>query len=152
MRELKTIYRIRAEIPARAVEESGLLSKAREIGLNLKPDDAGNVEGAWDASILTLATVLNTLQDGGVQKPLIQRRVIAFTVAGAVSKTKELVGLLRKSDAFDVSQAEDVLSGEEILRFTVPCEDAAALAKTMQDLNITKVLAIESYQVATATS
>lgn len=152
MAKLKTIYMIRAEIPARVVEQSGLLSKAREIGLNLKPDDAGNVEGAWDASLLTLAAVLKTLQEAGVQKPLIQRRVIALTVAAAVSKTKELVGLLRESGVFDVSQAEDVLSGEEILRFTVSSEDADALAKRIQELNITKVVALESYEIVTTTS
>ena len=122
MAKLKTICKIRAEIPARVVEQSGLLSKAREIGLNLKSDDAGNVEGAWDASLLTLAAVLKTLQEAGVQKPLIQRRVIALTVAAQASRTRELIEILRATGVSDASRTEDAFSGESVIRCTVSCE------------------------------
>jgi hypothetical protein len=147
MAKLKTIYKIRAEIPTRVVEQSGLLSKAHEIGLNLKPDDAGNVEGAWDASLLTLAAVLKTLQEAGVQNPLIQRRVITLTVSLEASKTRELTGILRESGVSDISQAEDVFSGESVVRGIVTCEDAELLVKRIRGLGITKVSATESYEV-----
>lgn len=149
MAKLKTKYKIRAEIPARVAEQSGLLSKAREMGLNLKPDDAGNVEGAWDASLLTLAAVFKTLQEAGVQKPLIQRRVIALTVSVEVSKTKELIGLLRESGISDVSQAEDVFSDESVLRCTVSCEEAEQLRNRILELGISKLIATESYEIVT---
>jgi hypothetical protein len=145
--KLKTIYRIRAEIPARVVEESGLLSKAREIGLILESDDAGNVEGAWDASLLTLATVLKTLEEAGIEKPLIQRRVVTLTVATDVSKTTELVRILRGSGVSHVSQTEDVFSGENVLRCDVSCKETEQLLEKMCAFGISKVIATEAYEV-----
>ncbi len=147
MATLKTIYRIRAEIPAQVAEQSGVLLRAREIGLNLKCDDAGNIEGAWDASLLTLAMVLNTLQAAGVQKPLIQRRVVAFFIAAEVSKTGQLTDLLRKFGISEVSQVEDVFSGESVFRCTVPCEKAEQLLKGILEFGESKVIATESYEV-----
>src|SRR5258707_5764731 len=104
MAKLKTTYRIRAQIPARVVEQAGLLSKAREIGLNLAIDDAGNVEGVWDASFLSLATVLDTLEEQGIEKPLIQRRIITFTVAVESTKAGAVIAILRQ---VDLSQSDD---------------------------------------------
>ena len=145
----KTIYKIRAEIPARVAEESGLLSKAREIGLNLKFDDAGNVEGEWGASLLSLGTFLKMLQEAGVQKPLIQRRVIGLVIATEASKIKALIGILRESrvlKAEDMLSAKDVLSGEDVFRCYVSCEDAEQLVKRIRESGIGKLIATEAYE------
>jgi len=144
MLKLKTVYKIRAEISAHVVKNSGLLSKAREIGLNLKADDAGTVEGAWDASLLTLAAVLQTLQEAGAENPLIQRRVVSLTVAAEPSKREELEETLRR---FGVSQSEDVFTAESVLRFNVPCEEAEEVLKTIGERGISKVIATEAFEI-----
>ena len=147
MVKLKTIYKIRAEVPAHVVKQSGLLSKAREIGLNLTPDDAGNVEGAWDASLLTLAAVLKTLQEAGAENPLIQRRIISLTVAAAASRTSEIIAILRELGVSGVSEGEDVFSGENVLRCAVSCEGAGDLLKRIREIGVNKVIATESFEV-----
>lgn len=146
MAKLKTIYKIRAEIPAQVAREFGLLAKAREIGLNLKLDDTGNVEGAWDASLLNLATVLNTLQNAGVERPLIQRRIITFSVAVESSKAGAVMRILGQAG---LSQSQDVFSDESVLRCNVPCEEAEAVLSRLREAGVGKVIATESFEVVT---
>ncbi|HTS17260.1 MAG TPA: hypothetical protein VMP11_06785 [Verrucomicrobiae bacterium] len=144
MAKLKTVYKVRAQIPARVVERSGLLSNARKMGLNLAVDDTGNIEGAWDASLLTLASVLRMLEEAGVQSPLIQRRVVTLVIAADVSKTNELDGIL--SD-LRVSQTEDLLSNETVFHCTVTCEEVEGLLKRIQGIGIKKFITTEAYEV-----
>jgi hypothetical protein len=144
MTKLKTIYKIRAQIPARVVEQSGVIAKAREIGLNLAVDDDGNVEGAWGASLLTLAAVLKTLEEAGIQRPLIQRRVVALIIAADVSKSSELNGILGSRGT---SQTEDLLSREAVFHCTVTCEEVEELLKRVQEVGVKKLVATEAYEV-----
>ncbi len=144
MATLNTIYRIRAQIPAQVVEKSGLVSKASEIGLDLAVDDTGNVVGAWDASLLNLATVLNELHNAGVEEPLVERRVVALTVAVDPAKAEILAEVLKD---FAVSRSEDVLSGEVVLRCNVSCEAADTVSQSIHKLGVAKVIATESFEI-----
>lgn len=144
MDKLKTTYEIHALIPARVVDQSGLLSKAREIGLNLAIDNVGNVEGVWDASLLSLATVLHTLEEQGIESPLIQRRIIAFTVAVESSKARAVMEFL---PLFGLLQSQDVFSKESVLHFNVSCEEAEELLSRIREVGVSKVIATEAYEV-----
>ena len=145
--KLHTKYKIRAAIPAKLVAEAQLKEKARELGLQIVMDASGNVEGAWDSSLLTLDAVTRALHQIGLRDFMIQRSMVSFTVAAEKKCSQRVLETIRIEIGNDPETSVDVLTDDIIFRFVMPCAKASSFAAALQGLGLNKIITQESYEL-----
>jgi hypothetical protein len=145
--QLRTKYKIRATIPAKLVADSRLQEQARELGVRIATDASGNVEGAWESSLLALEAVIGSLRQIGLRDLMIQRSVVSFAVSAGENLSEQVAKAIRAETGKDPDSCTDVLAGGNILRFAMSCEKAQAFANVLRGLGVCNIIACESYEV-----
>jgi hypothetical protein len=148
-KKLQTMYKIRAAIPAQVAGPSMLMEKARELGLNLVQDVAGNVEGAWKSSLLNLDATIEGLRSIGLRDFMVERSVITTIVSVPEGKASSIMEIVKKNKAERLWQARDIFSELAIIGCTLNCENALEFVNAVQEFGVPKIIAFESYEIVT---
>ncbi len=142
-----TQYKVRAKIPAQVALEADLVAAAAKVGITLAVDKEGNVEGAWDATLLTLDNVMRVLGEIGLRHFMIQRSVISVTVVAPRDISVEVQTALEAAKSGMLRISGDAFSANMVFTCVVPCERAPELYGKLSVVANCKVFGVEAYQV-----
>jgi len=145
MSKLTTKYKIRAQIPASVVESLDLVKKASEIGVDLRPDDSGNLEGTWSEDLLSLDERITQLKSVGLKSFMIQRSAVSFVVSASDSLLASVCQVLKEAASGAIAETTELFTGETVLSCVVACERASDARDALRDLGIAKMIATECF-------
>ncbi|MDI6795247.1 MAG: hypothetical protein QME81_20695, partial [bacterium] len=142
-----TQYKVRARIPAEVARETDLVEAAAKAGITLAVDENSNVEGAWDATLLTLDNVMRVLREIGLSDFMIERSVISVTVTAPFDRAADVQAELKAAKSGPLKVCTDTFSADRVFNCEVSCERAPELYRKLSAFANCKVFGVEAFQV-----